>query len=173
MPLSADEPPCPKFQPNIFDPSRCHDCLRQRRLHAGTGESTEEAPRLKSTAGTGTGGLTDTGTWTGTRTGAGGLTDTGTWAGGLTDTGTWTGTRTGAGGLTDTGTWTGTRTGAGGLTDTGTWAGGLTDIGTWTGTRTGAGKGVLLTPIQSQAEEKDTSSKVRKRRVRSDGSELM
>ncbi|KAM3597195.1 uncharacterized protein V6R79_001192 [Siganus canaliculatus] len=43
MPLSGDEPICPKFQPNIFDPSRCHDCLRQRHLHAGTGASTEAA----------------------------------------------------------------------------------------------------------------------------------
>uniref|UniRef100_A0A3Q4M587 Uncharacterized protein n=1 Tax=Neolamprologus brichardi TaxID=32507 RepID=A0A3Q4M587_NEOBR len=32
MALSGDEPICPKFQPNIFDPSRCHDCLRQRHL---------------------------------------------------------------------------------------------------------------------------------------------
>uniref|UniRef100_A0A3Q1I8K8 Uncharacterized protein n=1 Tax=Anabas testudineus TaxID=64144 RepID=A0A3Q1I8K8_ANATE len=30
--MSGTEPTCPKFQPNIFDPSRCHDCLRQRHL---------------------------------------------------------------------------------------------------------------------------------------------
>ncbi|KAG7504786.1 hypothetical protein JOB18_017188 [Solea senegalensis] len=56
MPLSIDEPICPKFQPNIFDPLRCHDCLRQRHLHAGAGENTEVAPKQKSTTGgTGTG----------------------------------------------------------------------------------------------------------------------
>lgn len=34
MPLAAaDEPVCPKFQPNIFDSTRCHDCLRQKHLH--------------------------------------------------------------------------------------------------------------------------------------------
>nr|XP_020480562.1 TRIO and F-actin-binding protein isoform X2 [Monopterus albus] len=53
---STNEPICPKFQPNIFDPSRCHDCLRQRHLHAGAGESTGAAPQHKSTAGTGTRG---------------------------------------------------------------------------------------------------------------------
>lgn len=41
--MSDDEPVCARFQPNVFDPSRCHDCLRQRRLHAGA----EEAPRQK------------------------------------------------------------------------------------------------------------------------------
>ncbi|XP_044036630.1 serine/arginine repetitive matrix protein 2-like isoform X2 [Siniperca chuatsi] len=87
MPLSGDEPICPKFQPNIFDPSRCHDCLRQRHLHAGAGESTETAPQQKSTA------ETETGTATGI------------------------------------------------------------DIGI------GSGKGALLTPITSQTEERDTSSK--------------
>ncbi|XP_076608381.1 uncharacterized protein LOC143333891 [Chaetodon auriga] len=87
MPLSGDEPVCPKFQPNIFDPSRCHDCLRQRHLHAGAGASTEAAPQQKPTAETGTG----------------------------------------------------TKTG--------------TDAGI------GSGKGVFLTPILSQAEERDTSSK--------------
>ncbi|KAF3700511.1 TRIO and F-actin-binding protein Tara Trio-associated repeat on actin [Channa argus] len=46
-----------KFQPNIFDPSRCHDCLRQRHLHAGAGGSTEVAPQQKSTADAGTGAL--------------------------------------------------------------------------------------------------------------------
>lgn len=88
MPLSNDEPICPKFQPNIFDPSRCHECLRQRHLHAGAGESTEVVPQQKSTADNGTGAITGTGT----------------------------------------------------------------------------GKGVLLTPIPFQAEERDNSSKVRKRR---------
>lgn len=96
MPLSGDEPICPKFQPNIFDPSRCHDCLRQRHLHTSAGESTEVAPQQKSKADTGTEGKTVT--------------------------------------------------------------------GTVTGTGIGAGKGVLLTPIPSQAEERDTSSKVRKKR---------
>lgn len=52
MPHSANEPICPKFQPNVFDPSRCHDCLRQRHLHAGAGETTEAAARQKSTADT-------------------------------------------------------------------------------------------------------------------------
>ncbi|KAL7379048.1 hypothetical protein ABVT39_022554 [Epinephelus coioides] len=88
MPVSGDEPICPKFQPNIFDPSRCHDCLRQRHLHAGAVESSAEAaPQQKST--------------------------------------------------------------------------GETTIGTKTGTEAGigSGKGVLLTPIPSQAEERDTSSK--------------
>ncbi|XP_037834630.1 serine/arginine repetitive matrix protein 2 [Kryptolebias marmoratus] len=47
MPLSSDEPMCPKFQPNIFDPSRCHDCLRQRHLHTSSGESPEAAPGQK------------------------------------------------------------------------------------------------------------------------------
>lgn len=88
MPVSNDEPICPKFQPNIFDPSRCHDCLRQRHLHAGAGDSKEAAPQQKST----------------------------------------------------------------------------TETGTETGTESGIvlSKGVLLTPIPSQAEERDTSSKVRK-----------
>lgn len=92
MPHSSDEPTCPKFQPNIFDPSRCHDCLRQRHLHAGAGESTD-VPRQKSTAETETGALTGT----------------------------------------------------------------------------GLSKEVLLTPIPSQAEERDTSSKVRKRRCQKGG----
>lgn len=92
MPLSGDEPICPKFQPNIFDPSRCHDCLRQRHLHASAGESTEAAPRQKSTAEPGNG----------------------------------------------------TKTG----TDTGI----------------GQGKGVFLSPIPSQTEERDSGSKVRKKR---------
>lgn len=39
MPHSSDEPICPKFQPNIFDPSRCHECLRQKHLHAGAGNT--------------------------------------------------------------------------------------------------------------------------------------
>lgn len=50
MALSSDEPICPKFQPNIFDPSRCHDCLRQRHLHAGVGGNTEGTPLHRSTA---------------------------------------------------------------------------------------------------------------------------
>lgn len=96
MPVSSDEPICPKFQPNIFDPSRCHDCLRQRHLHAGAGAggSAEAAvPQQKSTDETGIGAKIN-------------------------------------------------------------------------GTDTGIGpdKGVFLTPIPSQAEERDTSSKVRKKR---------
>ncbi|GAA6215553.1 serine/arginine repetitive matrix protein 2-like isoform X1 [Lates japonicus] len=71
MSLSGNEPICPKFQPNIFDPSRCHDCLRQRHLHAGAGESTEVAPQQKSKADTGTEGKTVTGAVTGTGIGAG------------------------------------------------------------------------------------------------------
>lgn len=92
MPLSGDEPICPKFQPNIFDPSRCHDCLRQRHLHAGAGENAEAAPKQKSTPEAGIGAKIGT------------------------------------------------------------------DVGI------GSGKGVLLTPIPSQEEERDTSSKVRKKR---------
>ncbi|TKS91557.1 TRIO and F-actin-binding protein [Collichthys lucidus] len=91
MPVSSDEPICPKFQPNIFDPSRCHDCLRQRHLHAGAGAggSAEAAvPQQKSTDETGIGAKIN-------------------------------------------------------VTDTGT----------------GPDKGVFLTPIPSQAEERDTSSK--------------
>ncbi|CAL8273957.1 unnamed protein product [Lota lota] len=42
MPLPP-EPVCAKFQPNIFDPSRCHDCLHRRHMHAGAGPHTEEA----------------------------------------------------------------------------------------------------------------------------------
>lgn len=45
MPFSVDEPICPKFQPNIFDPLRCHDCLRQRHLHSGSGETPEGSER--------------------------------------------------------------------------------------------------------------------------------
>ena len=37
MPVAGDDLVCPEFQPNIFDPSRCHDCLRQKRLHVGAG----------------------------------------------------------------------------------------------------------------------------------------
>lgn len=59
MPISSDEPLCPKFQPNIFDPSRCHDCLRQRYLHTGTGESAEVASQQKSSVDTGTGTKTE------------------------------------------------------------------------------------------------------------------
>ncbi|XP_067426999.1 serine/arginine repetitive matrix protein 5 [Thunnus thynnus] len=65
MPLSGDEPICPKFQPNIFDPSRCHDCLRQRHLHTGAGESTDVTPQQKPTTETGTGATTGIGTGTG------------------------------------------------------------------------------------------------------------
>lgn len=43
MPLSSDEPVCPKFQPNIFDPSRCHECLRQKHLHASAGDTSGAA----------------------------------------------------------------------------------------------------------------------------------
>lgn len=91
MPISGDEPMCPKFQPNIFDPSRCHDCLRQRHVHSGAGESAEAVPQQKSTPEP--------------------------------------------------------RNGAQTGSDTGI----------------GPGKGVFLTPIPSQTEERDTSSKVRKR----------
>lgn len=64
MPFSSDEPVCPKFQPNIFDPSRCHDCLRHKHLHAGAGERTEAAPQQISTKEAGDGSKigTDTGT---------------------------------------------------------------------------------------------------------------
>ncbi|XP_036003957.1 uncharacterized protein LOC118566334 [Fundulus heteroclitus] len=48
MSLSGDEPTCPKFQPNIFDPSRCHECLRQRHLHTSAGERTEPEPQQKT-----------------------------------------------------------------------------------------------------------------------------
>ncbi|XP_015236325.1 PREDICTED: TRIO and F-actin-binding protein isoform X2 [Cyprinodon variegatus] len=41
MSHSSDEPTCPKFQPNIFDPSRCHECLRQKHLHTSVAERTE------------------------------------------------------------------------------------------------------------------------------------
>jgi len=41
MPPPADDPVCAKFQPNVFDPSRCHDCLRQKHSHAGAGPPTE------------------------------------------------------------------------------------------------------------------------------------
>ncbi|RXN19203.1 serine arginine repetitive matrix 2-like protein [Labeo rohita] len=43
MPLTGDELLCPKFQPNIFDSTRCHDCLRQKHLH-NTCSSAERAP---------------------------------------------------------------------------------------------------------------------------------
>nr|XP_057905342.1 serine/arginine repetitive matrix protein 2 [Doryrhamphus excisus] len=60
MPLPDDEPACPQFQPNIFDPSRCHDCLRQRRLHDGAGDRTEAKATPKAIGGAkmGTGMLT-------------------------------------------------------------------------------------------------------------------
>uniref|UniRef100_A0A3B4ZL01 Uncharacterized protein n=1 Tax=Stegastes partitus TaxID=144197 RepID=A0A3B4ZL01_9TELE len=60
MSLSGDEPICPKFQPNIFDPSRCHDCLRQRHLHTFAGEGAEVAPQQKPPAEPGTGAKTGT-----------------------------------------------------------------------------------------------------------------
>lgn len=101
MPLSTDEPVCPKFQPNIFDPSRCHDCLRQRHLHASAGESPEAAPQHKSTA----------------------------------------------------------------EAENGAKGG--------TGAGIGQGKGLFLTPILSQTEEKDTGSKVSKKRRRVDVWELL
>ncbi|KAM8844552.1 uncharacterized protein AB9W97_000078 isoform 1-T2 [Spinachia spinachia] len=85
MPLSGDEFICSKFQPNIFDPSRCHDCLRQRRLHAGAVDSAET--QQKSTAEAGI------------------------------------------------------------------------ESEAWKRTGIGSGKGVQLTPIPPQAEERDTSSK--------------
>lgn len=50
MSPTGEEPTCPKFQPNIFDPSRCHDCLRQKHLHSGTRESVEATPQQKSPA---------------------------------------------------------------------------------------------------------------------------
>ncbi|XP_031690839.1 serine/arginine repetitive matrix protein 2 [Oncorhynchus kisutch] len=51
MPLSGDDLICPKFQPNIFDSSRCHDCLRQKHLHSGTstGTGTAETPQQSLT----------------------------------------------------------------------------------------------------------------------------
>uniref|UniRef100_A0A3B1JS47 TRIO and F-actin binding protein n=1 Tax=Astyanax mexicanus TaxID=7994 RepID=A0A3B1JS47_ASTMX len=33
MPFSGDDLVCPKFQPNIFNSSRCHDCLRLEHAH--------------------------------------------------------------------------------------------------------------------------------------------
>lgn len=33
---------CPKFQPNIFDSSRCHECLRLKHLHTHTPTHTPE-----------------------------------------------------------------------------------------------------------------------------------
>lgn len=50
MSPTGEEPTCPKFQPNIFDPSRCHDCLRQKHLHSGTKEGVEATPQQKSAA---------------------------------------------------------------------------------------------------------------------------
>ncbi|XP_034045734.1 uncharacterized protein LOC117527479 isoform X2 [Thalassophryne amazonica] len=69
MPLSGDKFICPKFQPNIFDPSRCHDCLRQRHLHAGAGERTASELQHKSSADAGT--AVKTGVETGTGAGSG------------------------------------------------------------------------------------------------------
>lgn len=50
MSPTSEEPTCPKFQPNIFDPSRCHDCLRQKHLHSGARESAKATPQQKSPA---------------------------------------------------------------------------------------------------------------------------
>lgn len=50
MSPTGEEPICPKFQPNIFDPSRCHDCLRQKHLHSGARESAEPTPQHKRPA---------------------------------------------------------------------------------------------------------------------------
>ncbi|TWW69341.1 hypothetical protein D4764_18G0001470 [Takifugu flavidus] len=50
MSPTGEEPTCPKFQPNIFDPSRCHDCLRQKHLHSGARESAEATPQQKPAA---------------------------------------------------------------------------------------------------------------------------
>ncbi|KAL6457415.1 hypothetical protein MHYP_G00343780 [Metynnis hypsauchen] len=33
MPFTGDDLVCPKFQPNIFNSSRCHDCLRLKHAH--------------------------------------------------------------------------------------------------------------------------------------------
>ncbi|KAF4116611.1 hypothetical protein G5714_004100 [Onychostoma macrolepis] len=49
MPLAGDELVCPKFQPNIFDSTRCHDCLRQKHLHL---TCTERAPEQSAPAAT-------------------------------------------------------------------------------------------------------------------------
>ncbi|KAG5832446.1 hypothetical protein ANANG_G00291260 [Anguilla anguilla] len=35
MPLPEEEVCCQKFQPNIFDPSRCFSCLRTKKQHSG------------------------------------------------------------------------------------------------------------------------------------------
>lgn len=50
MPLSSDEPVCPKFQPNIFDPSRCHECLRQKHMHASAGHASGAAAQQQISA---------------------------------------------------------------------------------------------------------------------------
>lgn len=50
MSPTGEEPTCPKFQPNIFDPSRCHDCLRQKHLHSGARERAEATPQHKTPA---------------------------------------------------------------------------------------------------------------------------
>lgn len=47
---TSEEPTCPKFQPNIFDPSRCHDCLRQKHLHSGARVSAKATPQQISPA---------------------------------------------------------------------------------------------------------------------------
>lgn len=88
MPLSSDEPVCPKFQPNIFDPSRCHECLRQKHLHATAGDTKGAAAQQQISA---------------------------------------------------------------------------KEAGDGYKIEMGQGKGMFLTPIPSQTDERDTSSKVRKR----------
>lgn len=50
MSPTGEEPTCPKFQPNIFDPSRCHDCLRQKHLHSGARERAGATPQQKPAA---------------------------------------------------------------------------------------------------------------------------
>ncbi|XP_061702009.1 TRIO and F-actin binding protein b isoform X1 [Syngnathoides biaculeatus] len=62
MPLADDETVCPEFQPNIFDPSRCHSCLRQRHLH----RDTEAGPQPKSNADSVAGAKCGTGPCNGT-----------------------------------------------------------------------------------------------------------
>lgn len=99
MSLSGNEPICPKFQPNVFDPSRCQECLRQRHLHSSSGETADAAAQQKA------------------------------------------------------------------LTEP--------ENGTGTGTWTGPSRGGLLTPIQSQAEDRDTSSKVRTHKEGWSGERIM
>ncbi|XP_046699616.1 serine/arginine repetitive matrix protein 1-like isoform X2 [Silurus meridionalis] len=46
MPSTGDERVCSKFQPNIFNPSRCHECLRLKHLHTHTPTHTPEQVNL-------------------------------------------------------------------------------------------------------------------------------